>query len=149
MSTAHKWIHGSSPQTGIDSDELQTVAHEPKWSQRFGGQFKLLEVVEREIRSSRGQVETLVADLDYSQHPVRRVEHRRRHQLVDCSRVKFLFFGFFPAGLDALKDAGVLHPREVVEQLNFSGDRSVCGDGCRTGNWDRSRSAEFKGTEKL
>src|SRR6266849_131370 len=119
-------------EAGRLSIQLAARAHELRLSQYLGGVFKLAEIVEREIGSGGSQIETLVADLDDSQNFIRLIEHWCRHQLVDRSWGESLTL--LPARLDGLKDAGVLHPGEVVKQLDFFGDRGVGSDRRRTGN---------------
>ncbi len=116
---------GSSGKLRNVSRDLGTELHECALAQGFGREFELLKVVEREVGSRRCQVEALVADLDDSQHGLRLVEDRRRHQLMNGGGAKFPIVILFSARLDALEDAGVFHPGEIIEQLDFLGDRGM------------------------
>ena len=91
---------------------LMGSVHESNLSQRLGGEFKFLKVVESKIRSRGSKIETLVADLHDAQNVVYFVEHRGRHQFMNCRRAKLIAI---PTRLDALKNAGVLAPGKVVE----------------------------------
>jgi len=60
---------------GVNAQQLSALRHEPELSQRLGSKLKYLEVLESEIRSSRVEIEALMADLDYSENFVYLVEH--------------------------------------------------------------------------
>jgi hypothetical protein len=57
--------------------KLRTYLHERAFAQGPGGVLELLKIIECEIRPSRYQIETLVADLDDAQYFVRFIDDWR------------------------------------------------------------------------
>ena len=101
----------------------QALLYKGQIGQNFRGEFELLQVILREVRSGIGWIISLTANLNHSEDPALSVEDWSGHQLLNSvlfSRVAVRLNQFH-----ALENAGVFHLHKGIVKFCFLGGRCV------------------------